>query len=67
MSLYEQSLKLSEKIDDRSQRSRTIGNIGYVYSEQGNYQKSNEQYQKALEIAKGISDRNHEAVLYNRH
>jgi CHAT domain-containing protein/Flp pilus assembly protein TadD len=43
----------------------TLGNIGRIYYDQGDYHKSIQYYQKALEISRELKEPSQEAVSYN--
>jgi CHAT domain-containing protein/Tfp pilus assembly protein PilF len=49
----------------RYRMGTTLGNIGRIYADQGDYHKSIEYSQKALEIARELKKQGQEAVSYN--
>jgi tetratricopeptide (TPR) repeat protein len=54
---YKKSLKIAEKIGDRSGIAITLHQIGNIHYREGEYKSALEYYQKSLKIAEEIGDR----------
>jgi serine phosphatase RsbU (regulator of sigma subunit)/Tfp pilus assembly protein PilF len=55
---YLRSLKIDEEINNRTGMGKTLGNIGSLYQQQGNFDKALEFYTKALTESKESKDLN---------
>ncbi|MBU0489002.1 MAG: tetratricopeptide repeat protein, partial [Bacteroidetes bacterium] len=53
---WEQCLKIREILGDKRGASRCLGNLGNVYSAQGDFPKAKDFYEKCLRIAKKLED-----------
>jgi len=54
---YEESLKIAEKIGDRSGKASSQSQIGSILQKQGEYDKALTRYEESLKIFNEISDR----------
>jgi serine phosphatase RsbU (regulator of sigma subunit)/tetratricopeptide (TPR) repeat protein len=61
---YFRSLKISEKLGDKSSVAESLNNIGYTFIEQGTVDEGLAYYLKALEIFKELGDQNRLSSVY---
>jgi tetratricopeptide (TPR) repeat protein len=54
LEVYQQALAIAQKIGARNYEATSLGNIGTVYSDQGNYPQAMSYQQQSLEIRSQI-------------
>jgi CHAT domain-containing protein/Flp pilus assembly protein TadD len=62
---YDQSLKLSQQMDDKAQEAITRSNKGAVYNELRDYKQALDQYNQSLPLSQKVGDKRQEAVTLN--
>jgi len=61
---FSRNLNISESIGDKKDMTTALGNIGLIYSEQGDYAKALEYYQRSLKIAEEMEYGQYIATSY---
>ncbi|NEP79598.1 MAG: CHAT domain-containing protein, partial [Okeania sp. SIO3B3] len=65
LSYFQQSLKISQEIGDRSGEGANLNNIGAVYKSLGKYEESLSYYHQSLEITQEVGNRSGEGTNLN--
>jgi tetratricopeptide (TPR) repeat protein len=63
--MYQASLKINEKLRNKSGIANTLQNLGVIHQEQGKYEEAEKMYQKSLKIKEELGDKR--GIAYTLH